>query len=75
MAALVVETALRDMLAQADAVDAAAKAQCDHHTDHDVSVAVDVRPHQANNLGSLTHRVSRRLERSSILSIVHTRRQ
>src|SRR6478735_7679768 len=41
LAALVVEPALRDVLAQADSVDAATQAQRDHHTDNDVSVAVD----------------------------------
>ncbi len=41
LAALVVEAALGDVAAEADAEHAATKAQCDHHTDHNVSVAVD----------------------------------
>ena len=40
LAAFVVEAALGDVLAQADAEHAAAQAQCDHYPDHDVSVAV-----------------------------------
>ena len=40
LAALVVETALGDVAAEADAVDAATKAQCDHDADHYVSVSV-----------------------------------
>ena len=61
LAALVVEAALGDVLAQADAERSAAKAQCDHDTDHYVSVSVHRSTPPGEHVNSLrSHKVSRR---------------
>ena len=53
LAAVVVKTALRDMLAQAEPEDAAAEAQSHHDPDHDVPVAVHGSTPPGEHLSSL----------------------